>query len=239
MNSNPSEYLRHLPAILRAPSPRTGRSFLGEFLKTFEAILTGRADVPSGSPIVPLETRIDRFHEHLGPATTPVDSTPATPENSAFLDYLAGWVALAFDQNWDLTRRRAWLDQIVPLYRRRGTRAGIQAYLAMFVGEQVTIDEPPGGFVVGVFSTVAESTFIAGAPAHFFRVRIAYAFGTTPFVLREWLNLQSGTRAIVDLEKPAHTYYLLDARTPGFVVGNHSTIATDTLLWEHSQPFTD
>src|SRR6185503_2931554 len=119
----------------------------------------------------------------------------------------------------------------------RGTLVGIQAYLSMFVGNQVKVDEPPGGFVVAQTSTVGEDTFIAGGPAYFFRVRIAYAFGSTPFDFNVWKNLQTGSQAIVDLEKPAHTYYTIDARTPGFVVGSHSTIATDTLLWERSQPF--
>ena len=48
---------------------------------------------------------------------------------------------------------------------------------------------------------------------------------------------EKGSRAIVDLENPAHTYYTLDARTPGFIVAKRSTISSDTLIWEKSQPF--
>ncbi len=238
MNSAPSDYLRHLPEILRAPSSRTGRSFLGEFLKIFEALLSGRADAatPAGR-VASIDERVDQYTDYLDPALVPLDETPGPTLNSDFLNYLASWVALTFDQNWDMTRKRAWLSQIVPLYKRRGTLVGIRTYLSMFVGDQVTVDEPPGGFVVGATSTVGEDSFIAGGPAYFFRVRVAYAFGSAPFDLKEWTNLKTSTAAIVDLEKPAHTYYLLDARTPGFVVGTHSTVATDTLIWERSQPF--
>ena len=238
MSSTPSEYLRHLPEILRAPSSRTGRSFLGEFLKIFEALLSGRDDaVVAGGRTVSLDERIDRYAEYLDPALVPVDDPEGEVLSSEFLNYLARWVALTLDQNWDMTKKRIWLSQIVPLYKRRGTLACIQAYLSMFVGNQVTVDEPPGGFVVAQSSTVGEDTFIAGGPAYFFRVRIAYAYGSAPFDINEWKNLHTGSRAIADLEKPAHTYYSLDARTPGLVVASRSTIATDTLIWERSQLF--
>ncbi len=122
------------------------------------------------------------------------------------------------------------------LYKRRGTKDGLTRYLHTFVGNQVAVDEPPGNLVVGETSTVGDDTLIAGAE-YYFRVRIAYAFGSTPFDIDVWKNLQTTSRAIVDLEKPAHTYYTLDARTPGFIVASRSTIASDTLIWEKSQPF--
>ncbi|MCP4664714.1 MAG: hypothetical protein GY856_55750 [bacterium] len=248
MSTTSSAYLQHLPEIFRAPSELTGGSFLGEFLKIFEALLSGRDDaVAGGERVVSLDERVERYADYLDPARVPVDDPGAEVLGSEFLSYLASWVALTLDQNWGMEKKRTWLRQIVPLYKRRGTLNGIEAYLAMFVGDQVSVDEPPGGFVVGgieespgsdkkVGATLGEDTFIAGAPAYFFRVRIPYAFNS-PFDIEEWKNVRTGSRAIVDLEKPAHTYYLLDARTPGFVVGRRSTVGTDTLIWERSQPF--
>ena len=64
---------------------------------------------------------------------------------------------------------------------------------------------------------------------------IDYGFDE-PFDLNEWVNIRKGTRAIVDLEKPAHTYYSLNARTPGFIVAQRATVASDTLLWKQSNP---
>jgi hypothetical protein len=36
--------------------------------------------------------------------------------------------------------------------------------------------------------------------------------------------------AILDMEKPAHTYYALEVETPTLQLGVHSTISVDTLL---------
>src|SRR5690606_34104527 len=127
-----------------------------------------------------IEDTIARFREHIDPALTPVDD-PAAPDGvplrSEFLDYLAAWVALALDQNWDLEKKREWTRRIMPLYKRRGTRDGLQDYLHTFVGDQVTIDEPDGGIIVGEENaTIGVDTFISDAPAYFFRVRISYGF---------------------------------------------------------------
>ena len=75
--------------------------------------------------------------------------------------------------------------------------------------------------------------------------------GPSPeFDIAVWRNLRKGTRAIIDLEKPAHTYYTLDARTPGIILGfknatvvggkvikGRATVARDTLIWQRSKPF--
>jgi phage tail-like protein len=248
MIAGASEYLSHLPQIFR------GSRFLDGYLRVFEAILSGRADVPPALGIRALEETLARFPELLDPALTPVPTPPGVPARSPFLDYLARWVALSFDQNWDLAKRREWLRRIVPLYKRRGTRSGIGEYLSMFVGNQAKVEELPGGFIVGSLpnATVGVNSFISGAPAHFFRVRINYGFPPDPFHIEEWKNIRKGTRAIVDLEKPAHTYYTLHGRTPGIIVGGavyggpksptlaarnrgRATVGKDTLIWRDSR----
>src|SRR5207247_152448 len=129
-------------------------------LKVIEALLSGRDDLPAGQAVPSLEGTIAALPALLDPALTPVaaGAAPASPSaggppaaalDSPFLDYLGRWVALAFDQNWGLDKRREWLRRIVPLYKRRGTKAGLAAYLAMFVGSQVRVEELPGGFIVG------------------------------------------------------------------------------------------
>ncbi|HEX7119490.1 MAG TPA: phage tail protein [Longimicrobiales bacterium] len=240
MANGPSSYLRYLPELFRAAGPGGEPPFLGEFLKIFEALLSGRADARDRFGVQGIEETIERFPETLDPALTPVDNPNApegAPLRSAFLDYLASWVALALDQNWDLGKRREWTRRIVPLYRRRGTRDGLQDYLNTFVGDEVTIDEPDGGITLGIDNTtVGVDTFIADAPAYFFRVRIRHGFPPNPFDFDVWNNLISGTRAILDLEKPAHTYYMLDARAPGIIVAERSTVGQDTLIWANSTP---
>ena len=237
MANSPSTYLQHLPEIFRAQRPDGGAPFVGEFLKIVEALLAGREDAQAIG-INGVEEVIDDFTDFLDPTLTPVESPlppPGTLLRSDFLDYLASWVALILDQNWDLEKKREWTRRIVPLYKRRGTRDGLQDYLTTFVGDQVRIDEPDGGITLAIDNTtLGVDTFIADAPAYFFRVLITYGFPPTPVDFGVWNNLLAGTRAIVDLEKPAHTYYQLEARTPGIIINERSTINVDTLIWDNT-----
>lgn len=240
MATAPSTYLQHLPEVFRV-APRPGeRPFLADYLSIFEALLSGRSDasISSTERVAGLEEILRGLAQSLDPAFSPV-TISGKQLDSPLLSYLASWVALTLDQNWDLGKRRRWLERIVPLYRRRGTRAALDEYLEMFVGNNARIEELAGGFVVASTSTVAVDTFIAGAPAYYFRVRLQYAFGLQPFDLATWLSIRSGARAIVDLEKPAHTYYSLDTRTPGIIVAvkGHATVGHETLIWQNSRPF--
>src|SRR5262245_42303294 len=127
MPASPSEYLKYLPQIFRAGAEG---GFLDGYLKVFEALLSGRTDVPAEHATPSLEGTIDAVPSMLDPALTPVEAgSPSGALRSEFLDYLGRWVALAFDENWPLEQRREWLRRIVPLYKRRGTLAGLSAYL--------------------------------------------------------------------------------------------------------------
>jgi phage tail-like protein len=259
----PSLYLQYLPEMFRTPAARGTAPFLGRFLKIFEALLTGRDDarpLPGGRKITGLEAILDQFRDAIDPALTPTEVSADGTLSSDFLTYLASWLALTLDQNWDLARRRKWVQRIVPLYQRRGTRAALDEYLAMFVGAQARVEEPRG-FVLGLVdhrkqsSTLGVDTFL-GRPAHYFRVCINYGFPDVvaaragipaeEFNIAIWRNLRPSTRAIVDLEKPAHTYYELDARTPGIILGfrqvggqkvkQRATLGVDTLIWKNARP---
>lgn len=240
MNELSSSYLQHLPQIFRSGGP-DGDPFLGRFLKIFEALLSGRDDaLIDGERVVGLEESIAGFTAYLDPLLTPVDDPDSVSEpTSEFLDYLARWVGLMLDQNWTLLEKREWLRRIVPLYKRRGTRDGMAEYLAMFVGNNARIDEPEGSFILAEQdnSTLGINTFVGGAPPFYFIVRLNYGFDPQPFDIDTWLNFLKGTRAIVDLEKPAHTYYTLDARAPGIIVAQRSTVGQDTLIWRNSTAF--
>ena len=96
-----------------------------------------------------------------------------------------------------------------------------------------------GGFTLADpgSSTLGVDTFLAGGAAYYFRVGLNYAFDE-PFDLTGWINVQRGTRAIIDLEKPAHTYYTLVTRTPGFILAKpgHTMLGRETLIWQDSNP---
>jgi phage tail-like protein len=114
-----------------------------------------------------------------------------TPEE--FLPWLAGWVALSLRADWDAQTKRDFTREIVSLYRLRGTQAGLQRMLEIYTGEPVTIDDS--------FTD----------PPHFFQVKVTLSEPDRDLLRRK----QEIARAIVDQEKPAHTFYGLRVGVPG------------------------
>ena len=89
-----------------------------------------------------------------------------------------------------------------------------------------SVNELRTAFQVGVYSTVGVDTVLDGGAPFFFRVRVLLR-STQP----EEIKVQRAVaHAIVDLQKPAHTYYALTVETPTFQIGVHSTVGVDTLL---------
>jgi phage tail-like protein len=164
-----SGYLAHLPRVFG------DHAFLGRFLLAFEAVLTGLPDRPG------LQQAIEGVADLLDPATTTED----------FLPWLAGWVGLTLRADWDVPTRRAFIREVVPLYRLRGTKEGLRRMLTLYTGQPVAIEDH---FDVPHFFTV-QLTLAQADPAELNRI-------------------QQIARAIVDQEKPAHTFYALDVATP-------------------------
>jgi phage tail-like protein len=167
-----SSYLNYLPAIFQQ------EPFVGRFLLAFETILTGTGELGSLS----LAQTIGRLADFFDPTTTDED----------FLPWLAGWVALSLRADWDVDTQKRFIQQIVPLYRLRGTQAGLQTLLELYTLEKVEI-----------FDTFEQ-------PAHFFQVRLILS-DADPDRLRQ---KQQIARAIIDQEKPSHTFYALKISVP-------------------------
>ena len=109
------------------------------------------------------------------------DPAAAGPE---FLPWLAGWVTLSLRADWDEQTQRSFIQKIVPLYKLRGTRDGLWQMLNLYTGQPVEIydafDDRP----------------------YFFEVQLTLS-AADPVLLR---TTQQIARAIIDQEKPAHTY---------------------------------
>jgi phage tail-like protein len=175
----PSSYLGYLPAVFRQDP------WVGQFLLAFEAMLSGLdgsggLPVPGGLP--GLETTIGRLAGYFDPATT----------DAEFLPWLAGWVSLTLRADWDETTRRGFIAQIVPLYRLRGTPAGLKQMLTLYTGEPVQIYDA------------------FDSPPYFFEVKLTLS-EADPALLQA---KQQIARAIIDQEKPAHTFYSLQVAVP-------------------------
>lgn len=167
-----SSYLSYLPAVFQEDP------FLGRFLQAFEAILSG-----TGDPDKPgLEEMIEGIAHYFDPLETEPD----------FLPWLSNWVALHLRADWDEDTQRRFIRQIVPLYRLRGTRAGLRRMLELYTRQPVTIKD--------TFDQLP----------HFFQVRLTLS-EPDPVLLRQ---KQQIARAIIEQEKPAHTFYALQIAVP-------------------------
>jgi phage tail-like protein len=233
--------MQFLPAIMREGERDGKANLLGRFLKIFEKILTGIHDdarllvtTPDGTlqehEVIGIEQILDRLHNYFDPLFTP--PIAADQQTSAdFIAYLSQWVALMQNQTWDIKSQRRLLNRIVPLYKKRGTELGLSEYLKIylqeFIGSEVTIKEFLEGIQVGASATVGQDTVVGGAPPYFFfvQIHVSKLQGFYPVS-----NLVANTRAIVDLEKPAHTYYAVLYDIPGMIVGERSSVAEDTFI---------
>jgi len=176
-----SSYLDNLPAAFRSDD------FVGEFLLAFEAVFTGLPG--AGEP--GLEEVIEGADRYVDPLTTPAE----------FLPWLAGWVALAVRADWDDDTTRGFIREIVPLYRLRGTAAGLRRILQIYL-------RPLGDEVSGDDDVVVYDDF--DAPEHFFQVRLVLS-DNDPNRLRA---VQEMAQAIIAVEKPAHTIFALKVVIP-------------------------
>lgn len=126
-----SSYLRFLPPVLWQAEPDAPEFSLGGALRIFEKILTG---IDDGVPIQHLDEEgenrtyepvgevIARLHRLYDPWSTP-------PE---FLPWLASWLSLEFPALWDEYQRRKVTSEIMQIYRQRGLKRGLDAYLDLY-----------------------------------------------------------------------------------------------------------
>lgn len=168
--------------------------FLQRFLLAFEQILTGTS-TPAGqcpgilkkNASVGLETVLDNIQTYFNPQQTPME----------FLPWLAGWVALSLRDDWEEQTKRDFASQIVPLYQLRGTKEGLKRILSLYLQSLKFPDK-------------VEVSERAEYPAHYFQVQL-----TLPKTEqgKYWQQVRIA-RAIIEQEKPAHTYYALRILTP-------------------------
>jgi P2-related tail formation protein len=232
-----SRYLSYLPAIFQQDDQGGPAQFLGQFLRAFEQVLTG-----IGNPDDPgLEELLDGIPAGIGtpelagvqryfdPGWIDQDDAVAIKYQRApaeFLDWLAGWVALALRADLEEPQQRKLIARAVSLYRLRGTKRGLQEMLKIYSLSDPIIEEFNVPLQIGVHSTIGVDMQIDGGPAHFFRVTINLPKPD----LTEFDRQRQIATAVIDLEKPAHTYYELLVETPTLQIGIHSTIGIDTLI---------
>jgi|HubBroStandDraft_6_1064221.scaffolds.fasta_scaffold510995_2 phage tail-like protein len=157
--------------------------FLGCFLLAFELLLLGCDDAIPLKGVRGLEQSVAGIATYFDPYHTPAD----------FLPWLASWTAFSLRFNLDEPQQRQFIANIIPLYRSRGTKANLNELLRIFTDPQkITITDvpPPEG----------------GPPDdHRFLVTVQLK-SATPDARRRQMQI---ARAIIELEKPAHTSFVL------------------------------
>jgi phage tail-like protein len=189
-------YLEHLPALYREDE------FMGRFLMLFESFWA------------PIDGQIDSLSHYFDPQMTP-------PE---FLPWLASWINLVLDERWPVEKRRRLLGAAVGLYRKRGTRQGLEEYLEIYTGTRPQIIEHRAhNFRLGQGARLGPGIALGrGNEPHTFTVvlRLPPPAGAIPAGAEEmtpagggWQMRQEQVRrrieAIIEAEKPAHAGYTL------------------------------
>ena len=222
--ANTSQYLSYLPALFGEAVDDNGVSLLGQFLLAFEHILSQKriftnrdlANQPA------LGELLNEIHDYFDPSKTPNGELRRNQINTIgepkadFLPWLASWVALTLRDDWDVEEKRRFIRGVIPLYKFRGTKQGLERVLQIYTNLEQ--DD-----VVNIYE-------FPDIP-HYFQVELTLA-SVDPIQYRV---KQQIAVAIIDQEKPAHTFYSLIIRSVGTIqIGVVSTIGVDTLLG--SQP---
>ncbi len=205
-------YLRYLPAIYQEDP--LSRDFLERFLSLFESVFYD------------LEGDIATISRYFDPDTTP-------PE---FLKWLASWVNIAIEEDWQEATKREFIRRAVSLYRMKGTVEGITRFVEIYTGKVPVVIEhaktgnPP---ILGGPVRLGVDTILVRTPVRGFRLGDDSILGRVairdtvqgfedPFLsLASWFTVvidltqeeraryEKGLRKIISDEKPAHTAYTL------------------------------
>ena len=218
------------------PNIYQGDEYLKRYVMAFEKILLGLDDGVSlpktegSTPVFPeagLETSIGQLATLFDPQETPEE----------FLEWLSSWVAFTLRQHIEPQIQRQFIANVVKRYRYRGTKTNLEELLKIFVQGKPKITEAAvAELQIGVNSTLGVDTYLEGGPHHFFTVELTLPerLDNDPEALDQQIAI---TRALIELEKPAHTTYDLIPVFPGTLqIGVRSTIGENTLLGNIPDP---
>jgi phage tail-like protein len=221
-----------LPALYR--ENERSEVFLERFLSIFQIMLE---DIEAENNDVP--------------GLLDVNQTP-----DQFLPWLSTWLGAVYDETWGQERWRKFLSRAIELYKKRGTKSGLEEILELYTGYPPTIienfhinrelkDEEPGNLE----SKNNRHLFAPPAAAKVERKNkegetervplsdILYGKSKTRFsVLIPGEALQDKTvnintiKRIIENWKPAHTYQGLTVVQPWFYLDMHTYLGLNTVL---------
>jgi phage tail-like protein len=199
-------YLRYLPAVYQ--DDERSRDFLERFLSVFETFFGA------------LERQIDHIARIFDPQ--------AARGADEFLHWIGSWLAIAVDKNWSDERLRRLIMRAPSLYKKRGTRAGIEEIIEIYTGERPIVverfqlecaDADPTSDGFKIFRELFESN--------------PYCFCV---LLKPFPSVGEDDRRslnrILKAEKPAHTCAGLLTLQPWIYLDMHTYLDINTYLSE-------
>lgn len=184
--SSKGRYLKHLPALYE------DNDLIGRFLMLFESFWK------------PIEGQIEQMSLYFDPKMTPPD----------FLPWLASWIGLVLDEHWPEEQQRRLLCSAASLYRKRGTKSGLQEFLEIYTGRPAQITENRAeNFSLGSGAKLGSAIALGrDNQPHTFSVMLRLPplqAATKAERTRQELVRQRTIEAIIEAEKPAQTSYTL------------------------------
>ena len=193
-------YLAYLPSVYQ--ENEQSRDFLERFLSLFKTFYSAN------------EHQIGRLEKFFD----------ADVVSGDFLRWIGSWLAVAVDENWAEEKVRRLIKKAPRLYKKRGTREGIQEILKIYTGEKP--------FVIEQFQ------LRCGATEKYYEDLLNRLYGTDPYefcilikpFLVETTDQRSTVKKIVDSEKPAYTRANVIMLEPWISLDLYTYIGVNTYL---------
>lgn len=199
-------YLRYLPAVYQ--ENERSRDFLERFLSVFETFFGA------------LERQIDHIARLFDPQTA--------RGADQFLHWIGSWLAIAVDKNWTDERLRRLVMRAPQLYKKRGTRAGIEEIIEIYTGERPIVVEH---FQLECAEAGQESEGAKIFHDLFEPDPYCFCVLLKPFQLQGEDDRRALNR-LLRAEKPAHTCAGLLTLQPWIYLDMHTYLGINTYLTE-------
>ncbi|HID99629.1 MAG TPA: hypothetical protein EYP59_04985 [Thiotrichaceae bacterium] len=242
-----STYLELLPAIYQ--NKDNNAYFLSDFLLIFEQILTGIND---NNELKSIGEKLDRVFELFYPYSELMNrpdpcnpncfTNSLSPYFSPTVDDVLHWMAhcLAFElpENWDLAKKKKLLLKIISIFRKRGTKRGLEEYLSICLGGRQFVhisDDYDCRIQKTCHEYIEQQTRNDSShlskpsqlPSNYFIVEVIIPIYYCVEKLPEQIDI---LKKVIDTEKPVHTNYQLIVTVPIMQIGVNSTVGVNTFL---------
>ncbi|MCL1864445.1 MAG: phage tail protein [Spirochaetes bacterium] len=197
--------IKHLPSIFQTKDDKSG-GFLRRYLWIFYSLLNN------------VNITLDNIHHYFNPMESPKD----------FFPWLVSWFSDYYKYDVPEETLRVIIKNIVPLYRWRGTVAGMSKLLEIVVGVRPNIIEnykPVGEYIIAD-GMVVENTILHGENTNSF-FTVQFPVGVDEFTPVQVQLIHD----IIKNEKPAHTaYYLTFAKDASVPARDYAVIGEDSIF---------